>query len=332
MGRVLAEVVNALDIDVSGKDTCSHKEKLQTLNIKINFRALFGQCLFALSGLILSTVIAAQTMVSGQITTNTHWAENASPYVLEGNVTLLNNAILTVDPGVTIYMGQGANLSVLNASLQISGKAEKPVYIQSDKTRQGQAAMPGDWNNLLISASANNTQLEHVVIEHGSGLIINGSSPKLNYLNIRNHQGAAITIDLAASPSGVGNQASGNTINGIVVPAGTISGNTKWELRGIPYLLQSGTISVGAPPTINTVVPEAIQQGTTATFTVTGTRLSGLSEATFDQEGLSAEVLSGTTLTQGKLSITANAEAIVGEVGLRLLVDQGRCYSRMHSQ
>ena len=273
--------------------------------------------------IIFTASTMAQTSVSGAIAVNTHWTSAASPYLLAADVVVQNGAVLTIDPGVTIYMGANANLTVQDGSIQAPGTSADPINVLSDKARLAQNAAAGDWNQWVFNSRAINTRLDHVVFEHGKGLAIYGSSPILNYLTIKNHQGAAISIDLAASPNGVGNKAIGNTINGIAVPAGEITTTVKWGLRGIPYFINSGTVSVGASPSITSIAPKIIQQGSTINIGMEGTRLSGLANVQFDKTGLTAEILSGATDTQVNLSVSAEQTADLGKSAMHLLVDAG---------
>jgi hypothetical protein len=265
----------------------------------------------------------AQTAVSGAMAASAHWSAANSPYVVSGDFILQNGAVLSIDPGVDIYMAAGASLTVQAGGIQALGTAAQPIRVISENTRLGKTAAPGDWRQWTFNPGTTNTRLEHVSFEHGSGIAINGSAPVLNYLNVKNQQGAAISIDLAASPTGVGNQASGNALNGIAVPAGDITGSIKWSLRGIPYIVADGTVSVGATPVITAVTPNTIQTGQTATLAVTGTRLRGLTTASFNRAGLSAQILPGATDTQASLSVTVDPAGLVGPASLRLLTDAG---------
>ena len=280
--------------------------------------------LLALVGLFgVSAIASAQTSVSGAIASDTRWTVAGAPYLVSGDVALQNGALLTIDPGVTVFMAGNSSLTVLVGGIKALGTVAQPIQVLSDKTRLGQTGAPGDWKQWVFSAGTVNTQLAYVSFEHGSGILVKASAPVFNYLNLRNNSGAAITIDLAASPTGSGNQASGNTLNGIAVPAGDMTGTVKWSLRGLPYVVSSGVVSVGASPRVTSVLPRTVQQGQTVTVAVTGSRLDGLARATFSTPGLSAQVLAGGTSTQANLSVTADPAASPGPVSLRLLTDAG---------
>ena len=265
----------------------------------------------------------AQTPVSGEITANTRWTQGSSPYVLSGSVTVQGGAVLTIDAGVAVYMTPGSSLTVQAGGIQAIGSSANPIRVLSDKTRQGVTAAPGDWNQWVFANGTTSTRLEHVHFEHGKGLQVNGASPIFNYLDIRNQQGPAISIDLAASPSGVGNRASGNTINGIAVPAGDVAGSVRWGLRGIPYVVSAGVVSVGASPTLNGVSPTTVEQGQTLTLTLNGARLDGLARVSSDKAGLTFTPFSGGSSLQAFVQLGVNAAAPVGAASLRVQVDAG---------
>lgn len=272
---------------------------------------------------LLVAPVWGQTLVSGVIDQNTNWTAAGAPYIVAGDVSVQGGSILTIEPGVTIYMSAGTSLSVMAGGVKANGTAASPVRVLSDRARVGQSPAPGDWNHWAFGPGASNTRLEHVIFEHGKGLVVNGSAPVFNHLDIRNQQGIAIAIDLAASPSGVGNSASGNTLNGISVPAGDITGSTRWGLRGIPYVVTGGTVSVGVSPTIQSVSPATVEQGQTLTLTIAGTRLTGLSKASFDSAGLTLTPFGSGSSSQAFLQLKVASNAPVGPATLRLQVDAG---------
>jgi hypothetical protein len=267
---------------------------------------------------------SAQTMVSGPVVADTRWTVDLSPYVVTADVVVQGGATLTIDAGVVVSMSPGTKLTVQAGALRVPGTAASPVRVQSERTRLGQPAAPGDWDQWVFGPGTTAaTRLDHVRFEHGRGLAVLGSAPVLNHLDIRQQQGAAITIDLAASPSGVGNRASDNGLNGIAVPPGTITATTRWGLRGIPYVVAGGTVSVGAAPSLGSVSPANVEQGQTLTLTVNGSRLAGATAATLDRPGLTLTPLAGGTAAQARFQLSVAANAALGPASLRLQVDAG---------
>ncbi len=262
----------------------------------------------------------ADTPVYGAISTDTRWTLANAPYRVTGDVAIQNGATLSIDPGVTVYMGAATSLTVQSGGLQALGTAAAPIRVLSDL---GEASAPGDWNQWQISSGAGAVRLEHMQFKDGRGLAINGSAPVLNYVDLRDQAGAAITVDLTASPSGVGLSASGCDINGILVPAGEIRGSVTWELRGIPYVLAGGALSVGAAPAMTSLSPATLEQGQTVMLTINGSRLSGLSRASLDGAGLTLTSLPGSSSSLLYLLLEAAADAPIGSRSLTLQVDAG---------
>lgn len=280
--------------------------------------------LVVVAWLLLGALAAnAQTAVSGDITASTHWTVAGGPYLLSGNVAIRSGAVLVIDAGTEIDMAPNAGLTVEAGSIKAFGTADQPITVRSANDREGTGA-PGDFQPWTFASGTTDTRLDHVLFEHGSGLVVQGAAPVFNYLDIRNNRGAAISIDLAASPTGVGNQASGNGLNGIAVPAGDIAGNVTWGLLGIPYVVQSGTVSVGRSPQVTAIGPRKVERGQTLTLAVDGVRLDGLAKASFDRKGLTVTPFGGSSSTRVNLQLKVAADAELGPAALGLLLDAGQ--------
>lgn len=271
----------------------------------------------------ISAVFAAQTSVSGVIESNTRWTKDGQPYVVTADLTIQNGALLTIDPGVNIYMGSNASILVLSGGIQALGTEANPIRVLSTKTLLGQLAAPGDWRQWVFGAGAVNVSLNHVFFENGKGLLVNGSAPILNYLTIKDQLGAAITVDLDASPTGVGNIAIGNTLNGIAVPSGDVTKSVKWGVKGIPYIVSNGVVSVGSSPFVQEVSPTSIEQGQVVNLTIKGGRLEGLSQAKVDGVGVFLTPFSGASANQISFQLKADVDATLGKRGLRFMTDAG---------
>jgi hypothetical protein len=263
--------------------------------------------------------------VSGSIVSTTTWFAAQSPYRVVADVTIDGGATLIIEPGVTVYMQPGTNLSVNVGSLRALGTTALPIVITSSAENGGTPA-PGNWGALRFRNGTNDafTVLEHVSVRYGQGVIIESASPTLNFLTLTNNSGPAISIDLNSSPTGVGLQASGNGVNGVVVPPGEVTGSVLWGLQGIPYVVSQGIVSVGRAPTISSVSPNQIAQGQTVMMTVDGTRLLGVESVRFDNSALTAAVIPGGSDTAFTMNVTASAQAATGATGIDVQVAAGK--------
>ncbi len=204
----------------------------------------------------------AQTAVSGAISTHTRWTQADSPYLVSGEVLVQGGAVLSLDPGVTVYMGQGAKLSVVAGSVQAlrfrrcagsRALRQDAAGVERDSGRLGSMGVRCRHHAAPGSSMSSSSM--------GAGWRSTVRLRCSTAVEIRNSLGAAISVDLAASPVGVGNKASGNTLNGIAVPAGEPAGSVRWGLRGIPYIIESGALSVGVAPKVASVSPQTVEQG-----------------------------------------------------------------------
>lgn len=265
----------------------------------------------------------AQTEVSAAIESDARWTVAGSPYVVTGELVIRNGAALDIDAGVEVYMRDSAMLTVQAGSLRARGTALAPIRVRPDTLRQGGTPAAGDFGRWTFQPGTVDSLIEHVVFEYGNGISVQGSAPVFNFVDLRHNLGPAIAIDLAASPSGSGNRASGNGVDGIEVPPGDILGNVKWGLRGIPYVVRAGTVSVGASPAISRSAPTSIEQGQSTTVTIDGSRLSGVASATFDRAGLATTLFPGGSSSRFSMQVVAASDAELGPASLHVLVDAG---------
>lgn len=200
---------------------------------------------------VVSSIVSATgpSAVSGSITEDTRWVLSESPYLLTGDVTISNGAVLTIESGVRILMGADASLIVSEGGLSASGMETQPILITSEREEAG-IASPGDWGSLRFDDGTRDavSTLSYVRIRYGSGVVLRSASPTFDDVSIDHHAAPAITLDLNSSPTGHGLHAEGNALNGILVPAGAITTDTAWRLKGIPYVVAEGVVEVGLPP------------------------------------------------------------------------------------
>jgi hypothetical protein len=102
----------------------------------------------------------ANEEVTGEITEDTTWSCDK---ILGDLVTVSNNAVLTVDPGVVVRGKSGSALIVAQGSrLEAAGTADAPIVFTSAEPEGGRAR--GDWGGIIILGNAATN------LEGGTGL------------------------------------------------------------------------------------------------------------------------------------------------------------------
>lgn len=110
------------------------------------------------------------TVVSGTIDANTVWSDLGFnvDYIIEGPVLLTGNALLTIQPGVTImFTGTDGGIEVgENAGLRMLGTPDKPIILEGPLNNPNN----GSWNRVLIHSNRNDNKFEYVqFLRGGSG-------------------------------------------------------------------------------------------------------------------------------------------------------------------
>ena len=112
------------------------------------------------------------------------------PYFLPGNLNVINNATLTINPGVEVQFITGSSLLI-----GISNSPGRLIAIGTDTqkiifTSNSPNPLPGDWNGIYFYITAeDDSVIENAIIEYGGGtfgnLRINGSNPTIRNCTVR---------------------------------------------------------------------------------------------------------------------------------------------------
>ncbi len=143
-----------------------------------------------------------------------------SPYLVQGDVTISKDAILTIEPGVEIWMPEGANVRV-NGAINAMGTAEDGILIKLHPDY-----LPGSWGAISFKNTAQVSTLSYLTIEDAS----QGPDPVsevgaisaffadlvLDHLTLENNYGnpiAARYSDITLSNSSLHSSITGDLIN-----------------------------------------------------------------------------------------------------------------------
>ncbi|MCP4229126.1 MAG: hypothetical protein GY771_03130 [bacterium] len=105
--------------------------------------------------LLLTAFSGAIDINQQNISTDTHWTRSGSPYVVNNDLTITNNATLTIDGGVEIKFRRvtsdggyedGVEIVVRNGALICDGSKYNPVVFTSNETNP----TAGDWGAIVV--------------------------------------------------------------------------------------------------------------------------------------------------------------------------------------
>lgn len=107
------------------------------------------------------------TQFSGNIDANTTWPDLGLPvdYVVSGRMYVEGNALLTIEPGVTImFDSNDGGLTVEeNAGISMVGTPDKPIVFTGPTNNPNN----GSWKDIVIESKRNDNRLEYVQFIRG---------------------------------------------------------------------------------------------------------------------------------------------------------------------
>ena len=105
--------------------------------------------------------------VSGSISANTTWPDRGVPvdYIIDGQFYVEGNALLTIEPGVTImFTGVDGGIFVEeNAGLRMVGTAENPIVLTGPTNNPNK----GSWGSVWVLSNRSDNQFEYVRFING---------------------------------------------------------------------------------------------------------------------------------------------------------------------
>jgi uncharacterized repeat protein (TIGR01451 family) len=149
---------------------------------------------------------AGSTYVGGPISASTSWTPADSPYIVMSDVTVQNNAVLTISPGVVVSFATGTGLHIGNlvspGKLVAEGTSAQPITF----TAYYSTELPGRgfWDGIEFSANSPTNTLRYCLVEYaGTGVATNDSdSHTIDHCTLRYNgddgdtsSGGAMNID-----------------------------------------------------------------------------------------------------------------------------------------
>ncbi len=92
------------------------------------------------------------TFVDSDVTADTTWTPEQSPYRVVENVTVAPDASLSIQPGTTVQFAEGVSMHVAGG-LYANGTEDQPVHLTSSRP----ASTPGTWGSIRTVGSGSST-------------------------------------------------------------------------------------------------------------------------------------------------------------------------------
>lgn len=196
------------------------------------------------AGLLAGTA-GAQTYVGGDITTDTTWVFQDSPYIVQDIIDVLDGATLTIEAGVTVIFGGHHEITTSESgNIVANGTPGNRVLFTSNAA----APAPNDWGYLSISGSA--STFAYCTIEYAStGLYLYWGAAEVSHITVRHCErgiccwGSSPTIEhCRITQCHVGIQISRYPSEPII-HLSYIYGNSDWNVLVLHYQLPGMTFN-----------------------------------------------------------------------------------------
>ena len=180
------------------------------------------------------------TPVSGSVVTDATWYAGASPYILEGDVTIRDRAHLVIEPGTVIQSKNGA--LIVEGRLTARGDRENLIVFASAKDG---VLWPGI---VFMNVHDRQNTLAFVKVESARAAVIcRSSSPRIESSEFVRNEKALVIEGVFSRPEIVGNTLQQNTGAALTVTEGgapRIERNTICDNAGTGIVLASASAEI----------------------------------------------------------------------------------------
>ncbi len=145
-------------------------------------------------------------MIRGEVLTTQTWV-NDKPYLIIDYALVDSLEVLTMDPGVRVYLHRDAVFAV-GGTLIANGEKDMPVSFSGDRLEKMYEDIPGQWGGIYFFAGTRDNRLNYTEVRGGNfGMIVDTTMNENPTLEITN--------SLIAHMSSVGLLARGAKIKGV---------------------------------------------------------------------------------------------------------------------
>jgi len=174
---------------------------------------------------IWTSSVSAGTLVGGLVIADTVWSKANSPYVVQDSVVVVNDAILTIEPGVEVRFQPDTRLEIAVGTLHARGTANDHIIFTEHQVGKS-------WQQILFQSDSvdatfdqagqwmGGSIIEYAVVEFAGSDDVDGAvaaedcAPLIaNNTLWRNHNGALLA-ERANGMRIIGNEIVDNTVCG----------------------------------------------------------------------------------------------------------------------
>jgi len=217
------------------------------------------------------TLSGGQSIHSSDITGDSIWYPSGNPHIIDANINVKSNGVLTIMPGCLVKFNAGNALLCGNyaspGAIKAIGKADSTILFTSNVGTPS----PGDWDDIaLLEGTMSTTQFAYCTFEFGGSnsgygdIYMSGTSVKIDNCHVRKSLNYGIygtadayfrsftsnTVDSCTKypvhidADQVGSLGANSTFRGngagrdmIEVVSGTVTQSQTWANQGVPYLI-----------------------------------------------------------------------------------------------
>jgi Right handed beta helix region len=237
--------------------------------------------------------VDAATTVTADITRNTTWNVNGSPYIISNSIQVAQNAKLTINPGVVVKFDYGTEIDVYGSVNATGNGFGGKTYFTSlydttlgNSTSTSSTPNVGDYNGFSFfdnsKGTFNNVEMRYAnnaVLSTNAKVSITSSNFPKDYTALNATGGTAtlngntftnnvqpVSVDFSTSFSHSSNTFTNNTNNGITIVGDMSGSNYTFTSGDAPYILTSDiNVTAGKQLTLN---PGVVLQSATGSNTI----------------------------------------------------------------
>jgi hypothetical protein len=224
------------------------------------------------------TLAGGLSIHTSDITGDSIWYPAGNPHIIDANISVKDNGVLTIMPGCVVKFNSGNELRCgaysSAGAIKAIGKADSTILFTSNVGTPS----PGDWEDIgLNEGTMSSTQFAYCTFEYGGSngglgdIYMSGTSAKIDHCHFRKSLNYGIystsdgyftsftnnTVDSCTKypvhidANQVGSLGANSTFRGnaagrdmIEVVSGTVAESQTWANQGVPYLI-TGNLWIG---------------------------------------------------------------------------------------